>query len=425
MSKKEIEGYNPNDLPTFHYSEFHDFQGDLKTITRERLNKLKESLQEHGLFTAKKAFLDDDGEPWLLDGHQTTCRALKELDEDGWSVPEVPTEIVKVEDEEDAARKLLQINSKYGQMNERTEFFDKMGIDEDEFTDFEINMPDTDQLDFNMDDVGAEGREQSTEETQEDYKEKQTPDRETKFDCERGDLYKLGQSYLFCGDIFEFEEIRTYCEDKIDFNFDNIDLLFYDPPYQQDYTYQKRMLLASLPYIRDTIVMFGSSQVLSRFYAEFHLNKNEKYNINYRHDLVWDRVNPHLGPSMQRPLMYHVPINIYSSNGNNVFNRHNSAVDDVFNGLDRIPSVMRIPDQKKLDDLLGRGAKPVDLLRVLFATYCTNRILDCGVGNGTSFIAGEMEDRAVFGIERDTNMCEIALEYYKRETGNQPKEING
>lgn len=433
MKQKKIEIYNPNNLELIDYRDLCDFQGDLKTISRDDLNKLKRSLIEHGLFKSKTVWENKEGDVWILDGHQTV-KALEELADDGWQIGsgdnenKIPIERIDVEDKEDAVNKLMQILSQYGKINPRTSFFE-------EFEDVLGGFDGVEELLGNIEipEFGNDWQQDFLEDSQEDSEDtdddSDSEDRdisnvETEFDCREGDIWRMGDSVLVCGDAVDIDNILKDVSKKAQFNVGNMDMMFYDPPYQESYDTQKALLLRSLKHTRQTAVLMSSMNVLGKIYSDFS-GKDTPIAIDYRHDLVWDRVNPHLGPNLERPLMYHVPINIYSVAENKVFNRKNEAVDEIFDGLDRLPSVLRIADQKKLDKLLQRGAKPIDLMRVLLSTYSINRVLDPCAGNGTTIIAGEMEKREVLGIEIDPNLCNIALQYYYREFEIRPERIYG
>jgi len=121
---KVLQVHNPNDLPTMPYTQFVEFQGDLKeSITPEDLEKMRGSLKKHGVFVPKFVWFDEQQQANIMDGHQTK-QALSSLEADGWTIPEIPYAIVCAETREDAAEKLLQINSRYAKLNPHTTWFD-------------------------------------------------------------------------------------------------------------------------------------------------------------------------------------------------------------------------------------------------------------------------------------------------------------
>lgn len=121
-----LKVHNPNNLPTMSYTQFVEFQGDLKEpMTPENLKKMKGSLKKHGVFVPKFVWFDEQHQANILDGHQTK-QALSSLESDGWEIPEIPYTVIETENQQDAAEKLLQINSRYAVFNPSTTWFDDL-----------------------------------------------------------------------------------------------------------------------------------------------------------------------------------------------------------------------------------------------------------------------------------------------------------
>ena len=109
-----------------------EFQGGLKTVTRENLDKLKRSILRHG-FTAP-IFVWRGADNHILDGHQR-LKALIEFRQEGYDIPLLPVVYIDADSEEHAKEKLLYITSQYGE-------FTREG-----FASF------VDGLDFSMEDI--------------------------------------------------------------------------------------------------------------------------------------------------------------------------------------------------------------------------------------------------------------------------------
>ncbi len=121
----EIKVDNPNGLPTIDYHELEDLQMDLKTIGREELNKLKNSIIKHGIFLPKFVW-ENKGKYWTLDGHQTK-KALESLSTE-YKIPKIPIVKINAKNRQDAVEKLLIINSRYGRYNVGTFLLDEIEI---------------------------------------------------------------------------------------------------------------------------------------------------------------------------------------------------------------------------------------------------------------------------------------------------------
>ena len=89
-----------------------EFQGALKTITQDNLDKLKRSILRHG-FTAP-FFVWASADNHLLDGHQR-LKALLALRQEGYDMPLLPVVYIDADSEAHAKEKLLYISSQYGE----------------------------------------------------------------------------------------------------------------------------------------------------------------------------------------------------------------------------------------------------------------------------------------------------------------------
>lgn len=100
---------NPNKLPTARMSELNATQGDLKFLSKENYDKLKNTIEKHGFDMPVTVWVDSQGEKWLLDGHQRK----HVLETEGWNDP-IPYLVIKAPNMQTAAERLLQITSQYG-----------------------------------------------------------------------------------------------------------------------------------------------------------------------------------------------------------------------------------------------------------------------------------------------------------------------
>lgn len=141
-AQKSIIIKNPNNLPLIDWKIVYDLQGDFKTITDERLAKLKRTIIKHGFDYPIFLWLDDEKTYWILDGHQR-IRALESLEKDGFKIDNIPYCSVEAKTKKEAAEKILYLNSVYGEINPDTSFFDDFGLD---LADLDVNF----DIDFNF-----------------------------------------------------------------------------------------------------------------------------------------------------------------------------------------------------------------------------------------------------------------------------------
>lgn len=95
------------------FDSLENFQGNLKKITKQNLDKLKKRIIRDGINVPLFVWRVND---WcrILDGHQR-LKALQSLREDGYVIPMIPVCYIEAEDEKDARQKLLGITSQFGE----------------------------------------------------------------------------------------------------------------------------------------------------------------------------------------------------------------------------------------------------------------------------------------------------------------------
>ena len=109
-----------------------EFQGALKKRTKAQKEKLLESLKTYG-FSFPFFIWKNEGINWCLDGHGRLEVLNSLLNKD--QLPTFPVVYVQAEDEAEAKKKLLQLNSQYGEIDTEglQEFIDGIDIDTSEF----------------------------------------------------------------------------------------------------------------------------------------------------------------------------------------------------------------------------------------------------------------------------------------------------
>ena len=85
-----------------------NFQGNLKTLDKSALEKLKRSLLKYGFSFPVFVWGKE-----ILDGHQRIF-AAKRLVEDGYSIGKIPVVEIEAKNKKEAGEKLLILNSEYG-----------------------------------------------------------------------------------------------------------------------------------------------------------------------------------------------------------------------------------------------------------------------------------------------------------------------
>ena len=104
-------------------------QGDLKELTTASFDKLKKSIQKHGI-TFPFFIWQTDGTNFILDGTQRD-RVLRQMADDGFDIPALPCALIEAKDRKEAAEKILLISSQYGRMtnNSLEQFLSENDLD--------------------------------------------------------------------------------------------------------------------------------------------------------------------------------------------------------------------------------------------------------------------------------------------------------
>jgi 16S rRNA G966 N2-methylase RsmD len=111
--------------------KFIELQGNLKTLSKENYNKLKNSILKYGFSFPVFCWLNNN-KHYILDAHQR-INTLKELQKEGYEVPALPTVFIEAENRKQAKELLLQLNSNYGKITDEGlyEFINEIGSELD------------------------------------------------------------------------------------------------------------------------------------------------------------------------------------------------------------------------------------------------------------------------------------------------------
>jgi site-specific DNA-methyltransferase (adenine-specific) len=189
-----------------------ELQGNLKTISKDNLTKLKRSILKHG-FTAP-IFVWKGIDYHVIDGHQR-LKALCSLREEGYNIPLLPVVYIEADNETEAKEKLLYITSQYGEFTTEGiyEFVEGLDIN---FEDVRLSIG---EFDFNQ-----------MKEPNETVGDDEAPDIQEKVYSKPGEIYNLGEHRLMCGDATSQDDVYKLLDGKL------ADILVTDPPYNVEYT---------------------------------------------------------------------------------------------------------------------------------------------------------------------------------------------
>ena len=91
---------------TLPFSEMTEFQGELKSLSKEDYEKLRRQLETSGYSFPISIWKAPDGLNYILDGHQR-LRTIKAMAADGWEIPDLPVSYTEASTYKEAKQKLL------------------------------------------------------------------------------------------------------------------------------------------------------------------------------------------------------------------------------------------------------------------------------------------------------------------------------
>lgn len=382
--------------------DIKEFQGSLKKRSKRDIEKLKASIERYG-FSFPFFVWVDDGVNWCLDGHGR-IQTLTEMGALGQSFPVV---YVEADSEEEAKKKLLQMNSQYGQitLSGITDFLDGIEMNFDD-----IALP-AGNLDLRSlikyDDEEADPNIAEKDELLE------------KYGVRRGDVWILGRHRLMCGDATSESDVATLM------NGVSADMIFTDPPYNVDYEGKTKDALkiqndkfesnsAFYEFLLDSFMnMYTSSKTGAPIYV-CHADsegltfrqafKDSGYEL--KQCIIWNKNTLVMGRQdyhwKHEPILYGWKLgSAHTWYGG----RKQSTVWDV---------------DKPQRSNLHPTTKPVDLIirAVSNSSKGGDVVLDLFGGSGSTLIGCEISDRACYTMELDESYCAVVIDRWERQTGS-------
>jgi DNA modification methylase len=404
-------------------------QGDLKTISPEKLRKLKTSIIDYGISSPTQVWVDPEGNYFTLDGHQRLL-AYRSLEKDGWLIPEIPVVYVDAKDIDEAKEKLLIATSAYGE-------FSATGVER-----FIKSLKNRDRIknNINLSNVNLH-RIYAV------LNSKTDPDAipiiETKPTiAKRGDLWICGKHKIVCGDSREKSVVER-------FGIDSFQLCVTDPPFGISYQPEWRKKFDGSDNRKSGIVLNDDKAVFEDTFRNinsdvvycFHASTKtydvlHSFTQNLEYDLraivIWVKQNAPI--SMGAWHHQHEPILYLVKNGktaNWVHNDHSArtviecANQNPFGGhfsKNSFDNLTNDPDTRTEHST----QKPVNLLTEILKHHTAETVIDPFLGSASTMIACQMLNKACMGVELNERYVDLALNRYLAFTGESPvRESDG
>ena len=384
-------------------SEMKKLEGNPRKITPEQLSTLKESIQRNkDYFEARPLILSDrTGELVVIAGNQR-YEACKQL-----GIEECPTVLLEGLTEEREKEIIIRDNVSNGEWDEEL----LKEWDAAELQDWGVDVTELDLL-----------PEEETKEAEEDDFDEQADNIEAK--CKEGDLWKLGEHRLMCGDSTS-EECMNILSGGAKF-----DMLITDPPYNVAYVGKtKDALTIKNDSMEDSSFRafltdaFKTVDVTLKEGAAFYIWHADSEGFNFRfavketgwllkQNLVW--VKNSLVMGRQDYQWKHEPC-LYGWKAGASHNWYAGMAETTTLEFDR-------PNRNDLHPTM----KPIALFayQIQNSTKEGDCVLDSFGGSGTTLIACEQLNRKAFLMELDPHYCDVIIARWEKFTGRKAEKIN-
>ena len=224
--ENSIKVFNLGGLPTAPLDSFIELQEDFKKPDADKLSKLQMLIITRGFKYSFKVWKDPDGKLWIIDAHQRR-KALLGLRSYGFNIPEIPYEEIQASNKKEAVEEIAAYNSEFAQKNPDTLLFTKYNISGDDLAKFNLGY-EVKQNDFSIGTDKLFATENDTTEIQEDTVDT-IPQEDSDVFARPGDVFRLGNNRLMCGDCRSKKDIVTLMNERV------ADMILTDPPYNVNY----------------------------------------------------------------------------------------------------------------------------------------------------------------------------------------------
>jgi site-specific DNA-methyltransferase (adenine-specific) len=386
-------------------SSIKPYENNPRKLSETAIEKVAMSLKEYGF--RQPIVVDKDRV--IVAGH-TRFRASKKL-----GLKQVPISIIDNLTEEQINAYRIADNRTAEESEWDNELL-KMEIKELEAKDFKLDL-----LGFNdeqLNDILFEEKQGLTDEDE-------VPETPEESISKLGDIWKLGNHKLICGDstiLNNYEKL---------FNENKADLLMTDPPYNVDYEGKTKEKLTIkndskndddfLQFLTDA---FNNCAIHLKLGCSFYIFHSDWFGLEFRQsiknsdlelkqNLIWAKNSMVMG--RQDYQWQHEPC-LYGWKKGGSHSWYSDRKQTTIIKYDR-------PSKSKLHPTM----KPVGLVEYLMKNSSKQEdiILDPFLGSGTTLIACEKQSRICYGMELDPKYCDVIVKRWENFTGKKAELENG
>ena len=371
-------------------SNIKPYENNPRKLSEQAIKKVAMSLKEYGF----RQPIVVDKNMVIVAGH-TRYRASKKL-----GLKQVPISVIYNLSEEQINAYRIADNRTAEESEWDNELL-KMEIKELEAKDFKLDL-----LGFNEDQLNDILFEEKQGLTDED----EVPETPEEPISKLGDIWKLGNHRVMCGDSTFIDNIDLVTKKE------KIDMVFTDPPYNIDYQGVKdKRKIKNDKMDDESFVDFLTSSLLgcetmyvccSWQYAHLFREAMIKIARKPKAMIIWDKVNP--AQHLDKYFKQHEIIYYYGD-----FGGQKTLRGDVWN-------------LKRKKNTLHPTMKPVELITMALTDQKDKKtVYDGFLGSGSTLIACEKLDRICYGMELDPKYCDVIIKRWENFTGKKAELENG
>ena len=386
-------------------SSIKPYENNPRKLSDTAIEKVAMSLKEYGF--RQPIVVDKDRV--IVAGH-TRFRASKKL-----GLKNVPISIIDNLTEEQINAYRIADNRTAEESEWDNELL-KMEIKELEAKDFKLDL-----LGFNdeqLNDILFEEKQGLTDEDE-------VPETPEEPISKLGDIWKLGNHRVMCGDSTKQETYEKLCNET------KVDLYLTDPPYNVAYEgkTKDKLTIQNDKQTNDEFIeflsqAFRSADTVLKMGGTFYIWHSDSEGLNFRlacieakwklrQTLIWSKNSMVMG--RQDYQWQHEPC-LYGWKEGSSHSWYSDRKQTTIIKHDR-------PTQSKLHPTM----KPVSLMEYLVKNSSKQEdiILDSFLGSGSTLIACEKQNRVCYGVELDPKYCDVIIKRWENFTGKKAELENG
>jgi DNA modification methylase len=411
---------------------------NFKDLPAEAGDKLRRSIQENQFTQPFYVWVDLDQDTvryYCLDGFHR-IKILKDLEAEGYEIPQLlPATLIHCESMKEAAHLVLQFSSMYAKITEEgfMEFVQEFDLDLPNLSQ-KIDLPD---ISFYL-----TVPDRLLELQEDEFNEEEALGQIIQPYAKTGDIFKLGEHILICGDSQDLFTLRNTSL----LNHRHVQLIYCDPPYNISYNYEKGSGSTEKKYTNQT---FSDSLDHEKYYelisstlynalsfcpkdAHVFYWCDESYvgliqdvfksnNVTNRRVCFW--IKERLNPVPQVAFNKVIEPCVYGTIGSPELNPEFTNLTEVWNtgmneshNLDDLLSLAQLWFVQRDDTNLYQHptTKPIKLHEKPLKR-CSRQgdtIMDLFGGSGSTLIACEQLNRKSILVEKDPVFCDLIIRRY-------------